>query len=330
MARRRSVARAAEDAGGCWGKRADSFRNGWAIGLECEELFGDPGDFNFDPLGLSVKCEKNASEGKLPLNRHEGQRLAELKHGRIAMLAWVGLVVPEFARIPGPDACYGAKNVVEAHNACAGDPYFPFVINSTDFYGTSGHQVGPLFQVFAFCGLVEMLTTFAKTSNISNKPGLTLENAGDYRLGVNFLPDDPAKVKEMKLKELKNGRLAMLAFGGAITQATLTGNGFPWLYAEKEQKAATFGASTQRSSTRAGFGGSRVARHGRAEEQGEEPLDPAETYLEERQAESKGYKMSAAVPFLPMSPALEGLPGEEEGFDPMGFSLAIDIRWLRE
>ena len=35
---------------------------------------------------------------------------------------------------------------------------------------------------FVALGLVpRMLTTFAKTSNVSNKPGLTLENAGDYR-----------------------------------------------------------------------------------------------------------------------------------------------------
>ena len=59
---------------------------------------------------------------------------------------------------------------------------------------------------------------------------LTMENAGDYRLGLNFLPDDPEAAKQMKLKELKNGRLAMLAFGGAITQAAITGNDFPWLF----------------------------------------------------------------------------------------------------
>eukprot|EP00435_Cladocopium_sp_Y103_P051067 s1521_g15.t1 len=259
-------------------------------------------DFNFDPLGLAVKCEKY-----LPWFRE-----AELKHGRIAMLAFVGLVVPDFARIPGPEACYGAKNVVEAHNACAGDPYFPFVLDATDFYGKEGHQLGPLFQVFAFCGLVEMLTTFAKTSNVSNKPGLTLENAGDYRLGVNFLPQDEAK--EMKLKELKNGRLAMLAFGGAITQATLTGNGFPWLYATgPETRQASTSSSVARSAGRGALAGAQQKSRSNVA----------------RKAE-KGYKMSAAVPFLPMSPALEGIPGEEEGFDPMGFSLAIDIRWLRE
>eukprot|EP00972_Heterocapsa_arctica_P044348 6547551-Heterocapsa_arctica.AAC.1 len=40
--------------------------------------------------------------------------------------------------------------------------------------------------------------------------------------------------------------------------------------------------------------------------------------------------MSKAVPFLPASPALEGYVGEEDGFDPMGISLAFDTAWLRE
>ena len=112
-----------------------------------------------------------------------------ISHGSTRTPAWPlfsypldkGLVVPEFARIPGPEKCYEAKTVVEAHNLCAGDPYFPFVsrhserwtcillfgmgrpfsgtfgrfdvivycevLDATDFYGTQGHQVGPLFQV---------------------------------------------------------------------------------------------------------------------------------------------------------------------------------------
>ena len=101
--------------------RAEQFAGGLIGG---ESAFAGQ-DFNFDPLGLSVKCEKY-----LPWFRE-----AELKHGRIAMLAFVGLVVPEVVRVPGTGACYEAKTVVEAHNACAGDPYFPFLINSLDFYG---------------------------------------------------------------------------------------------------------------------------------------------------------------------------------------------------
>ena len=38
---------------------------------------------------------------------------------------------PKCAPPPGPEQCYGAKTVVEAHNACAGDPYFPFVLDAT-------------------------------------------------------------------------------------------------------------------------------------------------------------------------------------------------------
>jgi hypothetical protein len=225
-------------------------------------------------------------------------REAELKHGRVCMLAWVGLVVPDFVRIPGPEEYYGVKNVVEAHNVFVGK-----------------NNLGPLFQVFLFVGIIETLTTFAKCTT---SDGLTLENAGDYKLGLNFLPKDPEKAKEMRLKELKNGRLAMIAFGGAITQAVLTGNGFPWLYsALAEGKPAPLASSAVLSAGGKACGGTvssaRVAM--RAE------VDPDQV---------GAYKMSKAVPFLPVSPALEGYVGEEDGFDPMGFSLAFDMRWLRE
>jgi len=234
-------------------------------------------DYNFDPLGISVRCPQF-----LPWFRE-----VELKHGRISMLAWVGLVVPEAVKIPGPPECY-ESNVVDAYAACVGP-----------------EQLGPLFQVFLWCGVIEMLTSFPK---YTSREGLTLLNAGDFRLGLNFLPKDPEKAKEMKLKELKNGRLAMLAFGGAITQAVLSGNGFPWLYAcSTESTSGCLASSVPKMSARSSIGSSRVAM----------------------KAEG-GYKMSKSVPFLPASPALEGYAGEEDGFDPMGFTLAIDIRWLRE
>merc|ERR1712127_287271 len=52
--------------------------------------------------------------------------------------------------------------------------------------------------------------------------------AGDFFLGKNFLPKDEAQATTMKLKELENGRLAMMAFSGICTQAVLTSKTFPF------------------------------------------------------------------------------------------------------
>eukprot|EP00438_Fugacium_kawagutii_P010026 Skav212658 [mRNA] locus=scaffold1227:208964:209837:+ [translate_table: standard] len=57
-------------------------------------------------------------------------------------------------------------------------------------------------------------------------------DAGDFFLGKQFLPKDPAKErseKDMRLKELENGRLAMFAFSGIVTQAALTGKTWPFM-----------------------------------------------------------------------------------------------------
>jgi len=258
------------------------------------ERFLIGGDAIYDPLGLADKCPQY-----LPWFRE-----AELKHGRIAMLAWVGMVVPDFVRIPGPEVCYGAKSTIAAHNVCI-------------FYSTRPEAgAGALNQIFIFCAFIEMLTTYPKICKTGQK--WDIDNAGNYALGLQYLPKDEAAVKELKLKELKNGRLAMLGFGGAITQAVLTDSSFPWMGAEggaASKAAAGFGASVKPAAGRLARG---VA------------MKAAEVEYDEFNLGESGYKMSKAVPFLPASPALEGYVGEEDGFDPIGMSLAWDIRWLRE
>ncbi|CAE7459457.1 unnamed protein product [Symbiodinium natans] len=149
----------------------------------------------FDPLGVT---------DALPVY---WVREAELKHGRIAMLATVGWIATDLGfRFPG-DKFQAVKSSVEAHDKMVEAGYM------LPFFGAIG-----VFELFALWLLFQAWPV---------GDGINRE-AGDFWLGKNFLPKEPAKEKDMRLKELENGRLAMFAFSGIVTQAVITGKTWPF------------------------------------------------------------------------------------------------------
>jgi len=149
---------------------------------------------NFDPVGFAERSPES-------LNWF---REAELKHGRVSMLAVLGFVVPELVRVPGEQFSFEA---------------IPRVIDAHDKLPQS------MIQIFGWISFLEACS-WAALSNMNEfdrKPG-------DFGFDpLKLYPKDPEKQKEMQLKELKNGRLAMVAIGGMIHGAIVTGKGFPYL-----------------------------------------------------------------------------------------------------
>jgi hypothetical protein len=175
-------------------------------------------------------------------------RESELRHGRTAMLAVVGYIVPDFFRIPGDAYSFDAvAKTVDAHDALL---------------------VGPMHQLLLWISLWDIVIAFPaiKAMNDGEREpgGKKLDAAASnklwilffcvtifvnqfssfyhvlsYRCPFNFTtldygfrwlaPKDDAGMKKMVDKELLNGRLAMVAIGGIATQTVLTGHGFPFL-----------------------------------------------------------------------------------------------------
>ena len=167
------------------------------VSMDASDLIGaatEIGGF-WDPIGLS----KGKDEETL-----RWYRAAELKHGRVCMLASLGIWIqaaPEFFNekdwIPG----YITKDT----NALKA---------VSEIYSTSPFA---LLQILIAIGAVEVLNT-----SIESKGG----RPGDFGWDpANLRPKDEAKLDELQLKELKNGRLAMLGAAGALYQNALTGQG---------------------------------------------------------------------------------------------------------
>jgi light-harvesting complex I chlorophyll a/b binding protein 4 len=161
--------------------------------MQPRAIEGMVGDVGFDPLGFSDTFDVKFL------------REAELKHGRVAMLAIVGCLMT-MAGVHLPGAQFETTNIIDA----------PI-------------KAGPsaMLQIIAGVGFMESINHGGKMSPIDmfedsdREPGyFSAPIYGAKRL--NGMKEE--KVTELKLKELKNGRLAMFGIGGMIHHQIIYGS----------------------------------------------------------------------------------------------------------
>jgi len=126
-------------------------------------------------------------------------REAELKHGRICMLATVGYIVQEFIGLPNYPG-YSA-NPVEAFSAVPSEG---------------------LLQIVIFMGWLEVIGNKGKY-NMMNMFEDPARVPGDLGFDPLKFGENKESRARLEMAELKNGRLAMLAFSGMIHQTFVTG-----------------------------------------------------------------------------------------------------------
>jgi len=153
----------------------------------------------WDPLGFS-KYENP----ELAKSQFQRRRIIEIQHGRVAMLACIGYIVPEYFRWPG--YCSPSMN-----------------LSFTDIpNGLKGAAMVPLagwLQIITFVGIIE----------VTNLQKIQDKVLGDYGYGAFGIPfgkkieNDEKKFKSLTA-EINNGRLAMMAIIGMFYQDGLTGS----------------------------------------------------------------------------------------------------------
>ncbi|CAI5502666.1 unnamed protein product [Closterium sp. Naga37s-1] len=164
-----------------------------------------PGDYGYDPLGLSKK----------PAD-FEKYRANEVIHGRWAMLGAAGFILPEAFNKYVPGVC--------------GPEAVWFKTGALLLEGDSIQYLGATIPLnLAAATIAEViLVGGAEYYRAKNASPLgtdldTLYPGGSFDpLG---LASDPDTLAVLKVKELKNGRLAMFSMLGFFIQAKVTGEG---------------------------------------------------------------------------------------------------------
>eukprot|EP00268_Persea_americana_P002297 TRINITY_DN10684_c0_g1_i1.p1 TRINITY_DN10684_c0_g1~~TRINITY_DN10684_c0_g1_i1.p1 ORF type:complete len:330 (+),score=56.42 TRINITY_DN10684_c0_g1_i1:84-1073(+) len=179
-------------------------------------LTGDlPGDYGFDLVGLS--------EDPVAFQKYFN---FEILHARWAMLASLGVVIPELLDL------FGIVHFVEPVWWRVG--YAKLKGDTLDYLGIPGlHIAGSQgVIVIAICQALLMVgPEYARYCGIEALEPLGIYLPGDinYPGGLLFDPlglsKNPVAFEELKVKEIKNGRLAMVAWLGFYIQAAVTGKG---------------------------------------------------------------------------------------------------------
>ncbi|PIA58276.1 hypothetical protein AQUCO_00500304v1 [Aquilegia coerulea] len=179
-----------------------------------------PGDYGFDPLGLSDP------EGAGGFIEPSWLAYGEIINGRFAMLGAAGAIAPEI---------FGKLGLIPPETAL---PWFQTgVIPPAGTYNYWADNYTLFVLEMALMGFAEhrRAQDYYKRGSMSKQYFLGLEkylggtDNPAYPGGPLFNPlgfgKDEKSLKELKLKEIKNGRLAMLAILGYFIQGLVTGVG---------------------------------------------------------------------------------------------------------
>jgi len=191
--------------------------NGW-VPDESKFAYGLPGSLDpapeFDPLGFAENAD---------LNQIKKYREAEIQHGRVAMLAAIGMLVTEepiefhpLFEATNKDIGPAIRHLDEVR---AVSPFFFEIL---------GLVIGSLELNRALQGW--KAPDSGTAGRLSSDDGTMFQDLKDeyYPGDVGFdplgiKPEDAEEFAEMHTKELQNGRLAMLGIAGIVAQELVNG-----------------------------------------------------------------------------------------------------------